>query len=118
MNARPINTRDVHIAVILDGQDTPTLYRRRNPQAVAWERYAHKMGYDAQKAGMLALTYQAWVAARPGVKFDDWEQTVDEVYPASPDGVRLEVKHGRLVMPSDDDGDGDGDELDDTPDPT
>ena len=97
MNARPINTRDVHIAVILDGQDTPTLYRRRNPQAVAWERYAHKMGYDAQKAGMLALTYQAWVAARPGVKFDDWEQTVDEVYPASPDGVRLEVD-GRWLL--------------------
>lgn len=107
----PLNTRQVHIAVILDGEDEPKLYRRRNPQQIAWEMYAHKRGYDIRNAGVLALTYQAWFAAKPGERFETWQDRVDDVYPAAPDGTRLVVHDGVLCLPG-------GEELDDEPDPT
>ncbi len=110
--SQQINTRDVHIAVTLD-DGTTELVRRRNPHQVAWELYAARKGYPIGSP-ILSITYQAWHGLRTTVKlpdFDTWADTVDEVYLATSDGVRLIVEHGKLVAP-------DGERLDDTPDPT
>ena len=110
----PINTRDMHIGVVLD-DGTLQLVRRRNPNQVAWEIYAARKNLPAN-AGTLALTYQAFDALRrqgqAAGDFDSWADHVDEVYPAAPNGDRLIVDaRGRLCTP-------DNEPLDDTPNPT
>ena len=98
-----INPRDVHIAVVLE-DGTECSVRRRNPHHVAWDMYASKLGLDSKSLPMMGLTYQAWHALRattPLPKFDQWADTVDEVYLAAPDGARLVVREGQLCHPDD-----------------